>query len=200
LPLLPKANQNRRVTMTNSIAVSNNGGRGAGQSGGGKSDAGRPAAGSIGVSRDVSVDRGPTTQFVTMTLADQLFGIPTAEVQDVHRLQSITPIPLAPPEIAGALNIRGKIVTAVDLRRRLGIPTMDRQGKDMMSIVAEYNEHLYSLLIDQIGEVMSLPDRDMQNNASTMDVRWREISEGIYRLDGRLMVRTSVAKLLNFMH
>lgn len=180
--------------MTNSIAVSKNNRQSGGQSGS------RPPAGSIGVARDVTTDRGPTTQFVTMTLADQLFGIPTAEVQDVHRLQTITPIPLAPPEIAGALNIRGKIVTAVDLRRRLGLPPLDRGGKDIMSIVAEYNDHLYSLLIDQIGEVMSLPNRDMQKNASTMDIRWREISEGIYRLDGRLMVRTSVSKLLNFMH
>ncbi|WP_366658050.1 chemotaxis protein CheW [Fodinicurvata sp. EGI_FJ10296] len=177
--------------MSNSTAVSKSNGQTSGS---------RPAAGSIGAARDVSVDRGPTTQFVTMTLADQLFGIPTEEVQDVHRLQSITPIPLAPPEIAGALNIRGKIVTAVDLRRRLGLPTAEKKGKDLMSIVAEYNDHLYSLLIDEIGEVMSLPDRDVQKNASTMDVRWREISEGIYRLDGRLMVRTSVAKLLNFMH
>ena len=176
--------------MANNLTVSQ---------GSGASGQTRSPAEKIG-GNQLAVDTGPTTQFVTMTLAGQLFGMPTAEVQDVHRLQSITPIPLAPPEIAGALNIRGKIVTAIDLRTRLGLPVKDNEGKDLMSIVAEYHDHLYSLLIDDIGEVMSLPDRDMEKNASTMDPRWREISEGIYRLDGRLMVRTSVSKLLNFMH
>ena len=138
------------------------------------------------------------TQFVTMTIAGQLFGIPTEEIQDAHILESITRIPLAPQEIEGALNIRGKIVTAVSLRKRLGLPPRDSDGRNM-SIVVEYKGELYSLLIDTIGDVLSLSDKSFEKNPPTLDSRWREISAGVYRLDDQLMIMTNVPRLLSFM-
>ena len=77
-------------------------------------------------------------------------------VRDVLGEQTITRIPLAPPEIAGSLNLRGRIVTAIDLRRRLRLPPPP-PGAARMSVVAEQGGELYALLVDQVAEVMSLP-------------------------------------------
>jgi purine-binding chemotaxis protein CheW len=139
------------------------------------------------------------TQFVTMTIAGQLFGIPTEEIQDAHIIESITRIPLAPKEIEGALNIRGKIVTAINLRERLGLPLREDSGKNM-SIVVEHRGELYSLLIDTIGDVLSLSDRDFEKNPPTLDNCWRDVSAGVYRLDDRLMIMTNVPRLMSFMN
>jgi purine-binding chemotaxis protein CheW len=135
--------------------------------------------------------------FVTMTIADQLFGIPVLQVQDVLGHQKITRIPLAPPEVAGSLNLRGRIVTAIDVRLRLGLParTKDKPG---MSIVVDHRGELYSLMVDSVGEVLSLSSEDFERNPATMDIRWRDLSTGIYRLNNTLLVVLDVSRLLNF--
>ena len=140
---------------------------------------------------------GRETHVITMTICDQLFGIPTEQVQDVHGMADITPIPLARSEIAGALNIRGKIVTAVDLRHRLSLPPRNEEDR-YMSVVVDYKGDLYSLIIDAIGDVMSLPDDQFEKNPPTLDANWREVAVGVYRLDNRLMVMTNVDNLLAF--
>lgn len=139
---------------------------------------------------------GPTQEFVTATIAGQLFGIPVLAVQDVLGPQVLASIPLAPPEVAGALNLRGRIVTAIDVRRRLGLPPADREAA--MSIVVDHYGELYSLLIDEVGEVLSVDDEAAERNPPTLDPRWREVSAGIYRLDGKLMVVLEVDRLLDF--
>lgn len=135
--------------------------------------------------------------FVTMTIADQVFGIPVLQVQDVLGPQRITRIPLAPPEVAGSLNLRGRIVTAIDVRLRLGLPrrAADKPG---MSIVVDHKGELYSLMVDSVGEVLSLSSNDFERQPTTMDHRWREVSTGIYRLQQNLLVVLEVSRLLNF--
>ncbi len=133
-------------------------------------------------------------EFVTMFIAGQMFGIPVLQVQDVLGPQKITRVPLAPPEVAGSLNLRGRIVTAIDVRVRLGLPPRDG-GKDM-SIVADHGGEFYSLIVDQVGEVMSLPAADYEKNPSTLDERWREVSDGIYRLKDSLLIILDVQRLL----
>jgi purine-binding chemotaxis protein CheW len=135
--------------------------------------------------------------FVTMMISDQLFGIPVLQVQDVLGHQRITRIPLAPPEVAGSLNLRGRIVTAIDVRLRLGLPARSKD-KPGMSIVVDLRGELYSLMVDGVGEVLSLSSDDFERNPSTLDVRWRELSTGIYRLNGTLLVVLDVSRLLNF--
>ncbi|MCG5241484.1 chemotaxis protein CheW [Azospirillum doebereinerae] len=135
--------------------------------------------------------------FVTMTIADQMFGIPVLQVQDVLGHQRITRIPLAPPEVAGSLNLRGRIVTAIDVRLRLGL-TGRPKDKPGMSIVVDLRGELYSLMVDSVGEVLSLTTEDFERNPATLDPRWREVSTGIYRLNGQLMVVLDVPRLLNF--
>jgi purine-binding chemotaxis protein CheW len=134
-------------------------------------------------------------EFVTAVIAGQMFGIPVLQVQDVLGPQRITKIPLAPPRVAGALNLRGRIVTAIEARSRLGLE-IDTDRSASMSIVSEHKGELYSLLVDSVGEVMALSRADIQVNPSTLDQRWRNISTGIVKLDGSLMVIMDIARLI----
>ncbi len=133
--------------------------------------------------------------FVTLTVAGQLCGVPVLSVRDILGAQIITRIPLAPPEIAGSLNLRGRIVTAIDLRRRLGLPCADARSL-RMSVVAEQGGELYALLVDQVSEVMRLLASAFERNPSTLGRSWAAFSAGIYRLEDRLMVVLDVARLL----
>jgi purine-binding chemotaxis protein CheW len=132
---------------------------------------------------------------VTLTVADQLCGVPVLAVRDILGEQVITRIPLAPPEIAGSLNLRGRIVTAIDLRRRLHLPPAPA-GQPRMSVVAEQGGELYALLVDQVSEVMSLDASLFERNPPTLEKTWVAFSTGIFRLDGRLMVVLDVSRLL----
>jgi len=145
----------------------------------------------------IDANQSRSDDFVTATIADQMFGIPVLQVQDVLGSQRITRIPLAPPEVAGSLNLRGRIVTAIDVRRRLGLPKRpaDKPG---MSIVVDHKGELYSLMVDYVGEVMSLSSDDFERHPATMDARWRDVSTGIYRLKANLLVVLDVSRLLQF--
>jgi purine-binding chemotaxis protein CheW len=139
---------------------------------------------------------GEDTQvLVTLTVGDQLCGIPVLGVRDILGEQTITRIPLAPPEIAGSLNLRGRIVTAIDLRRRLRLPP-PAPGQARMSVVAEQSGELYALLVDQVSEVLSLDASLFERNPPTLEKAWADFSTGIFRLDGRLLVVLDVSRLL----
>ena len=113
--------------------------------------------------------------YLTLTVADQLCGVPVLAIRDVLGVQAITRIPLAPAEVAGSLNLRGRIVTAIDLRCRLGLPPRAEGQRGAMSIVVEREGELYSLLADQVGEVLPLPLADRAANPVTLDAMWREV-------------------------
>lgn len=154
------------------------------------SDPQRPAGGP---------DGGPegAREFVTATIGDQLCGIPVLKVQDVLGPQRITPIPLAPDEVAGSLNLRGRIVTAIDLRTRLGL-TGGSDESDEMSIVVDHHGELYSLMVDAVGEVLKMSAADFERNPATLDPVWRRYSEGVYRLAQGLLVVLDIDTLLDF--
>lgn len=145
----------------------------------------------------LATDLGETREFITMFVDNQLFGIPVLQVQDVLGPQKITKVPLSPREVAGSLNLRGRIVTAIDLRTRLNVPPREDGGKSM-SVVADHNGEFYSLIVDQVGEVMALPASDYEKTPATLDPRWREVSDGVYRLKGKLLIVLDVNKLLTF--
>lgn len=136
------------------------------------------------------------SEYVTVRLANQLLGIPVLGVHDVLRPQAITPTPLAPAWVAGVLNLRGRIVTAINLRARLGLPAPADKSIKGMSIVVEYRGEPYSLLIDRVGEVLTLDDAEMERNPVTLDATWRQISAGIFRLENELMVVLDVEQVL----
>jgi purine-binding chemotaxis protein CheW len=135
-------------------------------------------------------------EFVTLTVAGQLCGIPVLTVRDILGPQAVTRVPLAPPEVAGSLNLRGRIVTAIDLRRRLGLAGA-ADGARAMSVVVEVSGEFYSLLVDQVGEVLSLGDEAREANPPTLDARWRGVSAGVYRLQGQLMIVLDVERVLD---
>jgi purine-binding chemotaxis protein CheW len=132
---------------------------------------------------------------LTLTVAGQPCGVPVLAVRDVLGPQVITRIPLAPPEVAGGLNLRGRIVTAVDLRRRLGLPDRPKEAKPM-SIVVEEGGELYSMLADEVGEVVPLSATDAVANPPTLDPLWREVSRGVHRRDGQLLILLDVERVL----
>lgn len=144
-----------------------------------------------------NADSEASRDYLTVMIADQIFGIPVLQVQDVLGDQKVTRIPLAPPEIAGTLNLRGRIVTAINVRRRLGLDPDATEKR--MSVVVEHEGELYSLVIDKVGDVLSLQDKVFEQNPATLDPLWRGISMGIYRLDGKLMVVLDIPKLVSFM-
>jgi purine-binding chemotaxis protein CheW len=104
-------------------------------------------------------------------------------------------VPLAPPEVLGSLNLRGRIVTAVDVRIRLGLPNRAADAKGM-SVVVEHEGELYSLVVDKVGEVMTLPPSNYERNPTTLDPRWQEMADGVYRLENSLLVVLDVARFL----
>jgi len=141
--------------------------------------------------------RSASEEFVTLTVGDQLCGIPVLTVRDILGPQSVTRVPLAPPEVAGSLNLRGRIVTAIDLRRRLGLSPAG-EGARAMSVVVEVSGEFYSLLVDQVGEVLSLDGETREANPPTLDPRWRSVSSGVFRLQDKLMVVLDVERVLDF--
>jgi purine-binding chemotaxis protein CheW len=136
------------------------------------------------------------TEYVTATVAGQLFGLPIARVQDVFVLDRLTRVPLATPEIAGVLNLRGRIVTAIDMRRRLGLPPRS-DDKPSMAVGIELKGESYGLLIDTVGEVMKLGEETREPNPVNLDGRLARVSGGVHRLDGQLMVILDVDHVLN---
>jgi purine-binding chemotaxis protein CheW len=146
---------------------------------------------------DSGVASGTTEDFVTMTIENQLFGIPVLLVQDVLRSQQLRRVPLAPREVAGALNLRGRIVTAIDVRRRLRLE--DRPEDSLgMSIVVDHGGELYSLIVDSVGEVLTLPAETHESMPATLDPVWKSVCNGVYRLEGKLLLVMDVTRLLDF--
>ena len=135
-------------------------------------------------------------EYVTVMIGGQLFGLPISRVQDVFMPDRVTRVPLAAPEIAGVLNLRGRIVTAIDMRRRLGLPPRT-DDKPSMAVGIELKGESYGLLIDTVGEVMKLGDETREPNPVNLDTRLARVSDGVHRLDGQLMVILDVDHVLN---
>jgi purine-binding chemotaxis protein CheW len=142
---------------------------------------------------------GGTKEFLTMTVAGQLFGIPVLQVQDVLGERKVSKVPLAPREVAGSLNLRGRIVTAISLRHKLRMAETPNNAKTMY-IVVDHQGELYSLIVDTVGEVLSLPDHDFENTPATIDPSWRELALGIYRLKDQLLVILDVPAMLETLY
>ena len=136
-----------------------------------------------------------SSEFVTVEIAGQLFGLPIEQVEDVFMPDAITEVPLSNPEVAGVLNLRGRIVTAIDMRRRLGLAARDDGGVPM-AVGIEYNQESYGLIIDRVGEVLRLGKASFEKNPANLDARWSSISAGVHRLDGELLVLLDVDRIL----
>lgn len=147
--------------------------------------------------QNLSID-SEITQYVTVVIGGQLFGIPIGRVHDVFMPDTMTKVPLSAPEIAGVLNLRGRIVTAISMRRRLNLPPLEGAAVTM-AVGIEYKGESYGLVIDKVGEVLNLPADGYEPNPANLDPKWAAISGGVHRLDGQLMVILDVDRLLGTM-
>jgi len=141
-------------------------------------------------------DNLKVTDYVTFTTAGQMFGLPIGRVQEVFRPSRITRVPLAGAQIAGVLNLRGRIVTALDMRRRLELDAGD-EDEVRMAIGIESGNESFGLLVDALGEVLKLPDDEREPNPVNLDRKLARVSAGVFRLDGQLLVVLDVDRVLD---
>lgn len=132
-----------------------------------------------------------TTQFVTFTLADELYGIEVQGVQEVLPARTFARVPLAPRDVAGLISLRGQVVLAVDLRAQLGLPAAAPDAERMM-VVVRVGHEVVSLLVDQIGEVVDVEDDQFESPPQTLPVDRRAAIRGSYKLPQRLLLALDV--------
>ncbi len=135
-------------------------------------------------------------QLCTFKLARLFCGIDVSRVREVLRHREMTPVPLAAAEVSGLINLRGQIVTAIDLRRRLGLPDLP-PTEEPMNIVVSAEGGNVSFLVDSIDDVLDLDDADFERPPESLDTHVRNMLEGVYKLEGRLLHVLQVDALLN---
>jgi purine-binding chemotaxis protein CheW len=135
------------------------------------------------------------TEFVTVTIGEQLFGLPIDRVHDVFAADRVTRVPMARGEIAGILNLRGRIVTMIDMHKCLALPAKE-DCANQMAVGIEFGGESYGLLIDEVGEVMKLPAAQQEPVPVNLDSRWRRVAAGVYRLEEDLMIVLDIDRVL----
>lgn len=136
---------------------------------------------------------GSRVQFCTFTVDGHFFGVEVLKVQEVIRYQELTVVPLAPTVVAGLINLRGEVVTALDLRRRLELKERDKNLRPL-NVIIRSNGNVTSLLVDEIGDVLQLDSDDFETTLETVSKIGRELIKGVYKLKGRLLLILDVDK------
>ena len=135
-------------------------------------------------------------EYVTVMLGEQMFGLPIERVQDVFVPDRMTQVPLAPPEVTGILNLRGRIVTAIDMRARLDLPRRP-ESEPVMAIGIDLRGESYGLLVDSVGEVIRVDAGAAEPRPANLDARLARVAAGVIRLENQLMVILDVDRVLD---
>ncbi|KGM11359.1 chemotaxis protein CheW [Cellulomonas bogoriensis] len=130
-------------------------------------------------------------QLATFSVEGARYGVDVLHVQEALRFQARTPVPVAPPGVAGLVNLRGQVVLAVDLRVKLGLPPL-AQGVEPMMVVVKVGSEPVSLLVDEIGDVIDVDDSQFETPPDTLDAALRDVLVGAYKLDGGLLLALDV--------
>jgi len=130
---------------------------------------------------------GGERQFCTFSLGGLFLGVEVLKVQEVIRAQAMTRVPLAPTVVRGLINLRGQIVTAVDLRERFGLPARS-DGQESMNVIVHTEDGAVSLLVDDIGDVLEVQESDHEEPPETLDPTARSLILGVYKLPERLLL------------
>ncbi|RJF87890.1 chemotaxis protein CheW [Oleomonas cavernae] len=138
---------------------------------------------------------GEGRQFVTMTVDGQQFGLPILDVHDIVVPEKITRVPLAAREVAGLINLRGKIVTAIDMREVLRLPP-GPVGAKRVGVTVSHRGETYTLLVDAVGEVIEPSGDAFEANPPTLDARWRHLADGVYRLEHGLLIVLKIDRIM----
>lgn len=148
------------------------------------------------IGRTIMQSDNELTEFVTFTIAGQIFGLPIGRVQDVFKPFHMTRVPLAGAEIAGVLNLRGRIVTAIDMRNRLDVKKREDSAAPM-AIGIEAKGESFGLLVDAVGEVLKPSNTQREPNPVNLDHKLAGLSAGVYRLEGQLLVVLDIDRVLD---
>lgn len=135
-------------------------------------------------------------KYCTFYLDKYYFGIEVEQVQEIIKFQEITPVALAPKVVKGLINLRGQIVTAIDLRCLLELPDRDEQD-DPMNIVVRTPLGAFSLLADRIGDVLELTDSSFESPPENLSGMARELIQRAYKLEGTLLLTMAIDKLVS---
>jgi purine-binding chemotaxis protein CheW len=135
------------------------------------------------------------SQLSTFHVGRYLFGVDVSLVQEIVRLQEYTPVPLSSPEIAGLINLRGEVLTAIDMRARLGLPPADG-SRSRVNIVVRIDDEPVSLLVDEISGVQEVSNVPFENTPTTVDAAVRELLIGSYTLPDRLLLALNASRVL----
>src|SRR5271170_7896564 len=135
-------------------------------------------------------------QFSTFFVADLFFGVDVLNVQEVLRFQPMTHVPQAPEVIEGLINLRGQIVTAIDMRRRLRLPPRDGD-ETPMNIVVRTEDGVVSLLVDEIGDVLDADVATYERPPESLDLAAKELIRGVYKLKDRLLLVLDVERTVD---
>jgi purine-binding chemotaxis protein CheW len=135
-------------------------------------------------------------QFCTFFLDGHVFGTPVPKVQEVIQHQDMTKVPLAPDVVSGLINLRGQIVSAIDLRRRLGLPEREA-GQLPMNVVVRTSDGAVSLLVDEIGDVIEVDEDTLEAPPETLQGFAREVVRGVYKLSGRLLLALDIDRIVD---
>ena len=139
---------------------------------------------------------GNFIEYVTVMIGGQLFGLPISQVQDVFMPERMARVPLASAEIAGVLNLRGRIVTAIDMHCRLGLGKRET-ARSAMAVGIEFHGESYGLLIDSVGEVLKLADNTREPVPVNLDPHLARVSSGVHRLEKQLLVVLDVDRIFD---
>ncbi len=138
-------------------------------------------------------------QYCTFFADGLCFGLDVREVQEVIRYQSMTRVPLASDMVRGLINLRGQIVTAIDLRRRLGCPPRDGEQKPM-NVIVRTTDGPISLLVDEIGDVIEVDPSQFEAPPERLSGLARDVVTGVYKLADRLLLVLDAKKAIEMPH
>lgn len=127
-------------------------------------------------------------QYCTFVLDGHLFGVPVSSVQEVLKAQSVTRVPGAAPEVSGLMNLRGQIVTTMDLRTRLHLPPREEDAGSVSVVVRTADHNTVSLVVDEIGDVLEPSDDSVEAAPETVPAEVRALITGVCKLEQRLML------------
>ncbi|MBT7609227.1 MAG: chemotaxis protein CheW [Bacteriovoracaceae bacterium] len=134
-------------------------------------------------------------QLCGFKIGDGFYAVPVLEVQEVVRPQKITQVPMAPDYIEGLINLRGQVVTSINLRTLFKLKGDDPE--EFMNVIVRSRGSLYALVVDEILDVMDVPNKAFEETPDTLDNNLRKYIEGVYKLKDKLLISLSIEKLIN---
>lgn len=135
-------------------------------------------------------------QYCTLRVGDLFLGIDVEQIQEVLRDTAITPVPLADPAIRGLINLRGQIVTAIDLRRRLGLADADPSAPTSTMVLGTAEEPL-ALVVDSVGDVVDVDGESFEPPPDTLKGEARRMIDGAHKLERELLLILNLSAVMN---